>query len=146
MSIGAQNMRRWAWWLALLCAAALAMAARVTRSVEGVVSDQDGNPINGAVVQIENTRTLWIRSYISQKDGAYHFHGLDQNVDYELRAAYHGVSSRAKKLSMFDERPVAFINLCIEASESTAGVGGFERPRKSAPMASKWRLRAPESG
>ena len=102
MSIGTQNMRRWAWWLALLCAAALAMAARVTRSVEGVVSDQDGNPINGAVVQIENTRTLWIRSYISQKDGAYHFHGLDQNVDYELRAAYHGVSSRAKKLSMFD--------------------------------------------
>jgi hypothetical protein len=109
-----RNVRRCARWLALLCVAALALAEQTTRSVKGVVRDQQGNPLNGAVVQIENTRTLLIRSYICQKDGAYQFRGLDRNVDYKLSAAYHHVASSLKTLSMFDERPVAVINLSVE--------------------------------
>jgi len=37
-----RNVRRWAWWLALLCVAALVLAAQSTRSVKGIVCDQNG--------------------------------------------------------------------------------------------------------
>ncbi len=116
MSLATQirRIRNWAWPLALICVAALALNAQTARSVRGIVYDQDGTPLKGAVVQIENTRTLVIRSYISQDDGAYQFHGLDPNVDYKLRATYHRVSSSVKTLSMFNERPIAFINIFIE--------------------------------
>ena len=113
ISVGIRNVRRGARWLTLLCVAALVLAAQATRSVKGIVCDQNGNPLKGAVVQLQNTRTLWIRSCISQRDGSYQFQRLNRDVDYELRASYHQASSRVKTLSMFDERPVAFINLRI---------------------------------
>jgi hypothetical protein len=71
ISVVIRNVRRWAWWLALLCVSALVLAAQSTRSVKGIVCDQNGNPLKGAVVQLTNTRTLWIRSCISQRDGSY---------------------------------------------------------------------------
>lgn len=116
MSLATQTRKLlgWALPLALAGAAALAVGAQTSRSVRGIVCDQDGTPLKGAVVQIENTRTLLIRSYVSQDDGAYQFHGLDPNADYKLRATYHRVSSPVKTLSMFDDRPVAFINIRIE--------------------------------
>jgi hypothetical protein len=113
ISVVIRNVRRWAWWLALLCVAALVLAAQSTRSVKGIVCDQNGNPLKGAVVQLTNTRTLWIRSCISQRDGSYQFQRLNRDVDYELSASYHQASGRVKTLSMFDEWPVAFINLRI---------------------------------
>lgn len=82
-----------------------------TRSVQGVVTDQDGNLVEGAVVQLKNTKTLQIRSYITRSDGAYSFHGLSTNVDYELKAEHQGRSSDVKTLSVFDSRKKAVINL-----------------------------------
>src|SRR5947208_3182454 len=38
-----------------------------TRSVEGVVSNADDSPAVGAVVQLENTKTQQIRSYITKE-------------------------------------------------------------------------------
>ncbi len=81
------------------------------RSVQGTVTGPDGNPVEGAVVHLKNTRTLQIRSYITKKEGAYSFHGLSTNVDYELRAEHQGASSDVKTLSVFDSRRTAVINL-----------------------------------
>lgn len=81
------------------------------RSVQGTVSGADDNPVNGAVVQIKNTKTLQIRSFITKDNGAYYFHGLSPDVDYELKADYEGATSPTKTLSSFDSRKQAVLNL-----------------------------------
>jgi hypothetical protein len=84
------------------------------RSVEGVVRDQSDNPVEGAVVQLKNTKTLQVRSFITKAGGTYYFHGLSRNVDYELKAESSGMSSDTKTLSVFDDRKKAAINLKLE--------------------------------
>ena len=82
-----------------------------TRSVRGVVTSADDMPASGAVVQLKNTKTLQIRSFITQQDGSYYFNGLSTDVDYELKADYQGLSSSPKTLSSFDSRKEAILNL-----------------------------------
>src|SRR4051812_48107838 len=81
------------------------------RSVEGVVSNPDDSPAVGAVVQLENTKTQQIRSYVTQEDGKYRFYELSTEVEYKLKADNKGQSSAAKSLSQFDSRKQAVINL-----------------------------------
>jgi hypothetical protein len=85
-----------------------------TRTVKGVVTDSTDNPVNGAVVQMKDTKTLQVRSFITQNSGQYHFAGLSTNVDYELKADFQGGSSGTKTLSTFDNRHEAVINLKVD--------------------------------
>ena len=84
------------------------------RSVQGVVSNARGEALNGAVVQLKNTKTLQIRSFITRDNGAYYFNGLSTDVDYELRADFDGASSRERTLSSFDSRRQPVVNLKLE--------------------------------
>ena len=86
-------------------------SAEATRSVQGTVSGASGAAVNGAVVQLKNTKTLQIRSFITKEDGTYYFQGLSPDIDYELTADYQGDSSGGKTLSSFDSRKKAVINL-----------------------------------
>ena len=81
------------------------------RSVQGTVTDAADQAIDGAVVQLKNTKTLQIRSFITKEHGAYYFHGLSPDVDYELKAEYQGQPGPKKTLSTFDSRKQAVINL-----------------------------------
>lgn len=85
-----------------------------TRSVEGSVTDASGNPVAKAVVQLKDTKTLQIRSFITAADGRYHFAGLSSTVEYELRADHEGVTSGWKTLSVFNTRKVATVNLKVK--------------------------------
>jgi hypothetical protein len=85
-----------------------------TRSVQGVVTGADEKPVSGAVVQLKNTKTLQIRSFITQDNGSYYFHELSTDVDYEIRADYHGASSGTKSLSSFDSRKAAILDLKLK--------------------------------
>jgi len=85
------------------------------RSVEGVVTNSDDTPAVGAVVQLENTKTQQIRSYITKEDGKYRFYELSTEVDYKLKADHNGATSGAKTLSSFDGRKQAVINLKLNA-------------------------------
>jgi hypothetical protein len=84
------------------------------RTLQGTVSSVQEQPVDGAVVQLKNTKTLQIRSFITKEHGAYFFHGLSPDVDYELRAEYQGTASSTKTLSAFDSRKQAVINLKLE--------------------------------
>ena len=84
---------------------------QTVRSVQGTVADANDNAVDGAVVQLTNTRTLQIRSFIAKDHGAYYFYGLSPDVDYQLRAEYQGMVSPTKTLSSFDSRKQAVINL-----------------------------------
>lgn len=84
------------------------------RSVRGVVTDREGAPLPSSVVEIEDTATLRIRSFIAGNDGAYYFMGLSPDGDYKLRARYRNVWGRAKALSRFDSHQEATVNLKID--------------------------------
>jgi hypothetical protein len=106
-------------WLALLAVLLLCAPATFaqkkkaenTRSVQGTVTLADDSLVNGAVVQLKNTKTLQVRSFITKDDGAYHFFDLSPDIDYELKADYQGTSSSTKTLSSFDSRKQATLNL-----------------------------------
>jgi len=81
------------------------------RSLQGVVNDPDDKAVAGAVVQLKDTRTLQVRSFITQENGEYRFSGLRADTDYEIKADYNGMSSDNKRLSNFDNRKIALLNL-----------------------------------
>ncbi len=84
-----------------------------TRPVSGVVTDKRGNTLTGAVVLLENTQDLTIRSFITQKDGHYHFEGLNSEVDFTLKAHYKTWWSHTQTLSKFNESKNPEIKLVI---------------------------------
>ena len=82
-----------------------------TRSVHGQVLDASGQPVAKAVVQLKDTKTLQIRSFITEADGSYRFAGLSSNIEYELKADHDGAFSAKKTLDVFNSRKVVTINL-----------------------------------
>jgi len=87
------------------------------RSVQGVVEDPQGNLVEGAVVQLKNTKSLQVRSFITQREGNFYFHGLSPDVDYELKAEYKDLASPVRRLSVFDSRKKAVVNLRLASSQ-----------------------------
>lgn len=91
-----------------LCLAATAFAQRGSsndlRTLFGHVLGTDSKPLNKAVVYLKNTRTLAIKTYITEPDGSYRFSALSPSVDYEVYADYQGARSDTRTLSAFDNR------------------------------------------
>jgi len=110
----------WLVMTALLVSASSTLEAKkknpedALRTVQGTVTDAAGNQVDGAIVQLKNTKTLQIRSFVTQEHGAYYFHGISPDVDYEIRADYQGASSSTKTMSSFDSRKEVSINLKLE--------------------------------
>jgi hypothetical protein len=84
------------------------------RPVSGVVTDADGKPVSGAVVQLKNTRTQEVRSVITQEKGDYRFSGLNKDIDYEVKAITKDHASAPHTLSTYDPRPQPVVNLQIK--------------------------------
>jgi hypothetical protein len=96
-------MGSWRWLLLILTVvAALSWAATDSRSVSGMVTDKRGNLLPGAVVEIDNSVSKEIQSFIVQQDGRYHFNDLSPDVDFSLHALYRGRVSKAWTLSKFN--------------------------------------------
>jgi protocatechuate 3,4-dioxygenase beta subunit len=98
---------------AFLLGGFLSAAELQVRNVTGIVTDKAGNALPGAAVQIEDTVTLMVRSYITDKNGNYHFSGLSPEIDYTLKANYHGHWSKRRTLSKFNSSPHPHVDLVI---------------------------------
>ncbi len=114
-------LRGWVLMLVLLAVtpASLVIAQKKgedanSRSVQGVILSAAGGPVAGAVVQLKNTKSLQIRSFITKEQGEFFFNSLSTDVDYEIHAMYNGASSPTKTLSSFDGRKQATINLKLD--------------------------------
>jgi hypothetical protein len=79
-----------------------------------VMSSQD-QPQQRAIVYLKNTKTLLIKTYITDSDGSYRFPALAVNVDYEIYAEHEGLRSDTKTLSSFDSRKLANITLKLHS-------------------------------
>ena len=84
-----------------------------TRIVQGIVTN-DGEPIKGAVVQIENRATLQLRSYVTQQDGEYHFANLALDAEYQVWAKRGDKESKKQTVSQFNSKKVVKIDLAVE--------------------------------
>jgi hypothetical protein len=86
-------------------------SSSTSRVIEGTVLSASGAPVPGAIVQIKDSKTLQVRSYIAQQDGKYQFWGLSNDVNYQLRAMAGGLTSKNKTVSVFNSRPKITLNL-----------------------------------
>ena len=85
-----------------------------TRTLTGKVLGRQDDPIQRAIVYLKNTKSLVIKTYITDADGTYRFPALSPNVDYEVYAEHNGARSDTKTLSAFDNRKEANITLRIK--------------------------------
>ena len=85
-----------------------------TRTLTGRVLDRQDQPLEKAVVYLKNTKSLVVKTYITDPDGSYRFPALSPNVDYEVYAEHNGARSDTKTLSSFDTRKVVNITLRVK--------------------------------
>lgn len=86
-----------------------------TRSVTGQVMDEREDGIR-AIVQLKHSRTLEVKSFHTNENGEYYFHGLDPNVDYELKALADGKQSKTRTVSSFDSRTELIYNFKLKSA------------------------------
>jgi hypothetical protein len=84
------------------------------RTVVGHVLDDREQPLQKAIVYLKNTKTLTIKTYISEPDGTFRFSGLTGNIDYEVYAEHEGAHSDVKTISGFDSRRQVNITLKVK--------------------------------
>jgi hypothetical protein len=84
------------------------------RIVEGTVFYKGGEPAAEAAVQIEDRVTLQVISHLTDKQGHYHFEGLSQDKDYEVRATKKGYWSKPHTVSHFSSRASETVDLTLK--------------------------------
>jgi hypothetical protein len=100
--------------LAWTVAPVRAQKASELRAVRGTVIDKSEAPIASAVVYLKNTRTLTVKTYISEDGGEYHFSGLDPNADYEIHAEHNDLASASHTVSSLDARKEFVVTLKLD--------------------------------
>lgn len=86
------------------------------RVLTGTILDKAENPVEGAVVQIKDTKTLRVRSFLTKADGKYQFSGLSVDTDYEVKAERQGLASDVRTLTVYDTRKEPILNLKLDKS------------------------------
>src|SRR5438128_836992 len=90
-------------------------------SSQGTERDADryavGVCLAKAVVQLKNLKTLQVKSFYTDDQGGYRFHGLDPDQDYELKAEFGNATSGTKKVTSFDSRREVVINFKLDVQK-----------------------------
>ena len=71
------------------------------RTVLGTVVNSSGAPYDGAVVYLQDTKSMVIRSYVANSGGKFHFNQLSPDTDYEVWAEMNKSRTKKKTISMF---------------------------------------------
>jgi hypothetical protein len=87
-----------------------------TRNIQGKVLGSDDQPLSGAIVYLENSKTNDIKSYITEKDGTYLFGYTSMDTDYTIWARYKGVKGDVKSISSFNDRKEIFLDLHVKTN------------------------------
>jgi hypothetical protein len=74
------------------------------RTIQGVVCSKEGTPIQGAVVYLQDSKSLAVKSYLSDAGGRFHFRQLSTSIDFDLWAELNGKRSRTKSISQFNSK------------------------------------------
>ena len=74
------------------------------RTIEGTVCSKEGTPIQGAVVYLQDSKSLTVKSYLSDAEGHFHFRQLSMSADFDLWAELNGERSKTKNISQFNSK------------------------------------------
>jgi hypothetical protein len=74
------------------------------RTINGLVCSKEGTPIQGAVVYLQDTKSLAVKSYLSDAQGRFHFRQLSMSTDFDLWAELNGKRSKTKSISQFNSK------------------------------------------
>ena len=88
-----------------------------SKTITGTVVGSNEAPLSDAVVYIKNTKTLAVKSYITDDAGGFRFLALSPNVDYELHAEFNGQRSSTRTISAFDPKTNVSITLKINTKK-----------------------------
>jgi hypothetical protein len=91
--------------------------APLERTVDGKVTDKADAAISGAVVYLKDSRSLAMKTYITDDAGHFHFGQLSQNTDYELWAVSNGLRSKSKSISSFDDKRTYNFTLKVDTAK-----------------------------
>ena len=83
------------------------------RTLSGTVTDDDHEPIRGAVVELRNESSHALITFITEANGAYSFKRLDGNADYEVWVLFRGNRSPSRSISKFDSHMVKVIDFVV---------------------------------
>jgi hypothetical protein len=89
----------------------------IQRVIDGKVTNKSDAFIAGAVVYLKDSKSLAVKTYITDDAGLFHFGQLSQNTDYELWAESNGVRSKSKSISSFDSKNSYNFTLKIDAAK-----------------------------
>ncbi len=76
--------------------------APTARTVTGKVVDDTGQPLEGALVTLTDSKTNAKNTVFTKKDGRYNFEEVAFTVDYQLQARYKDLNSEPRNLSQYD--------------------------------------------
>jgi hypothetical protein len=76
--------------------------APTARTVSGIVTDDTGRPLEGALVSVREVKTSETRKFFTKKDGRYSFDDLAFTEDYEVQAKWKKLISEPRKISQYD--------------------------------------------
>ena len=106
-----QSFSRRAWFALLVGSVLLLPAAHADKhrhqpkpAVELVAAGKvvgNNAPAEGAVVYLEDPKSLAIKSYLTEANGQFHFSNISPQTDYEVWAEQNGVESKHKFISQF---------------------------------------------
>jgi len=78
--------------------------APVQRVVEGKVVNKSDQILVGSVVYLKNTKTLAVRSFLTDDTGHFRFGQLSPSADFDLWAEQNGKKSATKSISSFNDK------------------------------------------
>jgi hypothetical protein len=90
-----------------------------SRSLRGTVTDDTGQPMDGALVTLLDTKSNQKWTFITKKDGRYNFDDLSFNIDYQVTAKYKALQSEPRRLSQYDHTVTMVRILQIVEPETT---------------------------
>jgi hypothetical protein len=76
--------------------------APTSRTVSGIVTDDTGRPLVGALVTVTALKNNEKHDYFTKKDGRYSFDDLAFTEDYQVQAKWKKLISEPRKISQYD--------------------------------------------
>lgn len=89
------------------------MSQPSVRSLSGTIRDAGHEPIHSAVVELRNTTSDEVVTYITDASGHYNFKRLNGNVDYEVWVQFRGIRSPTRSISKFDSHMTKVIDFTV---------------------------------
>ena len=85
------------------------------RTISGTVVNSAGAPADAAVVYLQDTKSMVIRSYVANGGGNFHFNQISSDTDYDVWAEVNKHRSKTKTVSMFSSHVKFVFKLKIKA-------------------------------